>query len=43
MGVTPWIIAACELYLHGGCTSFLEAASLEKNSIFCFIRTQKES
>ena len=41
--ITPWI-AACELYLHGGCTSFLEAASLEKkNSIFCFIRTQKES
>ena len=27
--ITPWI-AACELYLHGGCTSFLEAASLEK-------------
>lgn len=31
--ITPWI-AACELYLHGGCTSFLEAASLEKKMIY---------
>ena len=31
--ITPWI-AACELYLHGGCTSFLEAASLEKKIIY---------
>ena len=31
--ITPWI-AACELYLHGGCTSFLEAASLEKKIVY---------
>lgn len=31
--ITPWI-AACELYVHGGCTSFLEAASLEKKIIY---------
>ena len=31
--ITPWV-AACELYLHGGCTSFLEAASLEKKIIY---------
>ena len=31
--ITPWI-AACELYLHGGCSSSLEAASLEKKIIY---------
>ena len=27
--ITPWI-AACDIYLHSGCSSFLEAATLEK-------------
>ena len=31
--ITPWI-AACELYLHSGCSSFLEAASLKKKIIY---------
>lgn len=31
--ITPWI-AACELYLHGGCSSSLEAASLGKKIIY---------
>ena len=31
--ITPWI-AACDLYLHSGCSSFLEAASLEKKIIY---------
>lgn len=34
--ITPWI-AACELYIHSGCTSFLEAASLNKK-VICFIK-----
>lgn len=39
-GITPWI-AASELYLHGGCTSFLEAASLEKKMIY-FVKSEHE-
>ena len=31
--ITPWI-AACDIYLHSGCSSFLEAASLEKKIIY---------
>tara|TARA_X000000950_G_C13881706_1_gene647143 strand:- start:1031 stop:2407 length:1377 start_codon:yes stop_codon:yes gene_type:complete len=31
--ITPWI-ESCELYIHSGCTSFLEAASLEKKIIY---------
>ncbi len=38
--ITPWI-AASELYLHGGCTSFLEAASLEKKIIY-FVKYDHE-
>lgn len=33
--ITSWI-AACELYIHSGCTSFLEAASLEKKIIYVY-------
>lgn len=32
--VTPWIIA-CDLYLHGGCTTVFEAAILKKKIIYC--------
>lgn len=38
--ITPWI-AASELYIHGGCTSFLEAASLEKKIIY-FVKHEHE-
>ncbi len=31
--ITPWI-ESCELYIHSGCTSFLEAASLQKKIIY---------
>ena len=31
--ITPWI-AACELYIHSGCSSFLEAATLQKKIIY---------
>ena len=31
--ITPWI-AACDIYFHSGCSSFLEAASLEKKIIY---------
>ena len=31
--ITPWI-AACDLYIHSGCSSFLEAASLQKKIIY---------
>ena len=31
--ITPWI-AACELFIHSGCTSSLEAATLEKKIIY---------
>ena len=35
--ITPWI-AACDLYLHSGCSSFLEAASLEKKNYLLFAK-----
>ena len=33
--ITPWI-DSCELYIHSGCTSFLEAASLQKKIIYVY-------
>ncbi len=33
--ITSWI-AACDLYIHSGCTSFLEAASLQKKIIYVY-------
>ena len=33
--ITPWIIG-CELYIHSGCTTFLEASILKKKIIFVF-------
>ena len=31
--ISPWI-AACDVYIHSGCSSFLEAACLEKKIIY---------